>query len=161
MTPLTSYFKVKLRTLTSHISEFFGIWQNRRCLFTSDLRLFKSNTAWDEGISANSQTQHGRTINIWLAVASSQAFFFLGMKNRVNLVLFFKPWPGSSVPVRVTRGALVLHLYTYAPPCCRTSQYHMNFIPPSASLYNDLADSVFDGVRLAGFKRRENVILFA
>ena len=41
---------------TRHISEFYGNWQNRRCLFTPDLRLFKSNTARDEDISANSQT---------------------------------------------------------------------------------------------------------
>ena len=30
--------------------------------------------------------------------------------------------PGPYVPVRVTRGALVAHRYTYAPPCCRTLQ---------------------------------------
>ena len=30
--------------------------------------------------------------------------------------------PGPYVPVRVTRGALVAHRYTYAPPRCRTSQ---------------------------------------
>ena len=28
--------------------------------------------------------------------------------------------PGPYVPVRVTRGALVSHRYTYASPCCRT-----------------------------------------
>ena len=31
--------------------------------------------------------------------------------------------PGPYLPVRVTRGALVTHPYTYAPPRCRTSQY--------------------------------------
>ena len=30
--------------------------------------------------------------------------------------------PGPYVPVRITRGALVTHRYTYAPPRCRTSQ---------------------------------------
>ena len=30
--------------------------------------------------------------------------------------------PGPHVSVRVTRGALVTHRYTYAPPRCRTSQ---------------------------------------
>ena len=39
------------------------------------------------------------------------------------------PWP--YVPVRVTRGALVSHRYTYAPPRCRTLQYGMTFIPLS------------------------------
>ena len=46
--------------------------------------------------------------------------------------------PGPYVPVRVTRGALVVHWYTYAPPHCRTSQYSRTFIPLSVSLRNDL-----------------------
>ena len=61
--------------------------------------------------------------------------------------------PGPYVPVWVARGALVTHRYTYAPPRCRTSQYSRIFIPfLSVSLWNDLANPVFDGVRLAGFK---------
>ena len=36
--------------------------------------------------------------------------------------------------VWVTRGALVTHRYTYAPPRCRTSQYSRTFIPFSVSL---------------------------
>ena len=31
------------------------------------------------------------------------------------------------VPMRVTRGALAAHRYTYAPPRCRTSQYRRTF----------------------------------
>ena len=54
---------------------FFFNGQNRRCLFTPDLRLFKTNTARDEGISANSQTQHRSTANISQAVTSSNALF--------------------------------------------------------------------------------------
>ena len=57
--------------------------------------------------------------------------------------------PGPYVPVRVKRGALVTHRYTYAPPRYRTSQYSRTFIPLSVSLWNDLANHVFDGVRLA------------
>ena len=60
------------------------------------------------------------------------------------------------VPVRVTRGALVPHRYTYAPPRCRTSQHRKIYNPLSVSLWNDLADPVFDGVGLAGFKSRVN-----
>ena len=60
--------------------------------------------------------------------------------------------PGAYVPVRVTGGALVTHRYTYAPPRCRTSQYSRTVIPLSVSLWNDLANPVFDGVGLAGFK---------
>ena len=60
---------------------------------------------------------------------------------------------GPYVPVRVTRGGLVAHRYTYAPPRCRASQYRSL----SVSLWNDLADPVFEGVGLAGFKSRANV----
>ena len=69
--------------------------------------------------------------------------------------------PGPYVPVRVTRGALVAHRYTYAPPRCRTSHYSRTFIPLAVSLWNDLANPVFDGVGLAGFKSRANVYLLA
>ena len=60
--------------------------------------------------------------------------------------------PSPYVPVRVTRGALVAHRYTYAPPRFRTSQYRRTFVLLSVCLWNDLADPVFDGVGLAGFK---------
>ena len=69
--------------------------------------------------------------------------------------------PGPYVPVRVTRGALVAHRYTYAPHRCRTSQYSMIFIPLSVSLWNNLANPVFDGMGLAGFKSRANAFLLA
>ena len=48
--------------------------------------------------------------------------------------------PGPHVPVRVTRGALVAHRYTYAPPRCRTSQHRRTFIFLSMSLWHNLAD---------------------
>ena len=32
------------------------------------------------------------------------------------------------VSVLVTHGTLVAYLYTYAPSCCRTSQYRMNLL---------------------------------
>ena len=69
--------------------------------------------------------------------------------------------PGTYVPVRVTRGALVAHGYTYAPPCCRTLQYSRIFIPFWVSLWNDLANPIFDGVGLVGFKSRANASLLA
>ena len=59
--------------------------------------------------------------------------------------------PVPYVPVPVTRGAVIAHRYTYAPPRCRTSQYRRTFIPLSVSLWNDLSDPVFDGVGLMGF----------
>ena len=69
--------------------------------------------------------------------------------------------PGPYVPARVTRGALVADRYTYAPPRCRTLQYSRTFIPFSVSLWNDLANPVFAGVGLAGFKSRANARLLA
>ena len=69
--------------------------------------------------------------------------------------------PVPYVPVRVIRGAMIAHRYTYGPPRCRTSQYSRTFIPFSVSLWNDLGDPVFDGVGLAGFKSRVNVIFLA
>ena len=67
--------------------------------------------------------------------------------------------PGPYVPVRVTR--LVAHRCTYAPPRCRTLQYSRTFIPFSVSLWNDLANLIFDGVGLVGFKSRANASLLA
>ena len=69
--------------------------------------------------------------------------------------------PGPYVPVRVTWAVLVVHRYTYALPRCWTWQYSRTFIPFSVSLCNDLANSVFDGVWLAGFKSRANAFLLA
>ena len=69
--------------------------------------------------------------------------------------------PVQYVPVRVTRGAVIAHRYTYAPPRRRTSQYRRTFVPFSVSLWNNLSDPVFDGVGLAGFKSRANAFLLA
>ena len=68
--------------------------------------------------------------------------------------------PGPYVPVHITRGALVAHRYTYASPRCRTSQYPRTYVPLSVSLWNDLAEFVFD-VGLAGSKGRVNAFLLA
>ena len=69
--------------------------------------------------------------------------------------------PGPNVPVQVTMSALVAHRYIYAPPRCRTSMYRLTFISFKVSLWNDLADPVFDGVSLAGFKSRVTAFLLA
>ena len=50
----------------------------------------------------------------------------------------------------------VAHRNTYVPSRCKTSHYRMRFIPLSASLWNDLADPVLDGVGLADLKSRAN-----
>ena len=64
------------------------------------------------------------------------------------------------VPVRVTRGAVIAHRYTYEHPRCRASRT-AGLIRLSVSLWNDLADPVFDGVGMAGFKSRANAFLLA
>ena len=69
--------------------------------------------------------------------------------------------PLPYVPARVTRGALVAHRHSFAPPCCTTSQYRRTFVLHSVSIWNDLSDPVFDGVGLAGFKSRANAFLLA
>ena len=67
--------------------------------------------------------------------------------------------PEPYLPVRVTRGAVIAHRYTYALPCCRTSRYRRTFIRLSVSLLNDLGDPVFDAAGLVGFKSRANAFL--
>ena len=79
--------------------------------------------------------------------------------NHVNSLYGALPLP--YVPVRVTRGTLVAHRYTCAPPRCRTSQYRRTFISLSVSVWNDLCDLVFDGVGLTGFKNMANSCLLA
>ena len=69
--------------------------------------------------------------------------------------------PEPYVPVLVARGALVAHRYTYAPTRCRTSHYRGTFILLSVSLWNDLANTIFDGVGLVGFKSKVNAFLLA
>ena len=69
--------------------------------------------------------------------------------------------PFPHVPARVTRGTLVVHRLSYAPPRCRTSQYRRSFVLLSLSLWNDLSDPVSHTVGLAGFKSRDNAFLLA
>ena len=60
--------------------------------------------------------------------------------------------PLPYVAVRVTRGALVAHRYSFAPPHCRTSQYRRTFVPLLVSLWNDISDPVFGGT--GGFQEQ-------
>ena len=62
---------------------------------------------------------------------------------------------------RPRRGvaATVTHRNNYTPSRSRNSQYSKTFIPLSVTLWNDLADPVFDGVGLAGFKSKDNDFL--
>ena len=69
--------------------------------------------------------------------------------------------PLPYVPERVTRGVLVAHRHSFAPPRCRTSQYRRTFVPISASLWNDLSDPVFHDVGLVGFKSIASAFLLA
>ena len=67
--------------------------------------------------------------------------------------------PLPYVTARVTRGALVAHRHSFAPPHCRISQYRRTFVSLSLSLRNGLSEPVFDGEGLAGFKSRANDFL--
>ena len=69
--------------------------------------------------------------------------------------------PLPFVPARVTLGVLVAHRHSFVPLRCRTSQHRRTFVPLSMTLWNDLSDPVFDGVGVAGFKRRANAFLLA
>ena len=69
--------------------------------------------------------------------------------------------PLPYMPARVTRGALVAHRHSFAPPPCMTSQYCRTFVPLSVCLWKDLSDPVFDGMGLAGFKSRANAFTLA
>ena len=83
-------------------------------------------------------------------------------KNRCNPVHPLNgALPGPHVLAQVTRSALVAHWYTYAPPRCRTLQSSCIFIPFLVSLWNNLANPIFDGVGLVGFKGRANASLLA
>ena len=104
----------------------------------------------------------GGVLNCNLSHRRSVAVLFMLYKIRCNLKHpLCGDLPVPYVPVWVTRGALIAHRYTYAPPRCRTSQYRRTFIPLSVSLWNDLVDPIFDGVGLAGFKSWSNAFLLA
>ena len=112
-------------------------------------------------------------LNYWTVQSCSGARFLTGgvfecdiahRRSVAVLCMFYKirckaihplngALPGPYVPVWVTRGALVTHRCTYAPPRCRTSQYSRTFILLSVS------HPVFDGVGLAGCKSRVNAFL--
>ena len=97
-----------------------------------------------------------------LAHSRSVAVLCMLYKIRCNLMHpLYGALPVPYVPVRVTRGAVIAHRYTYAPSRCRTSHYRRTFIPWSVSLRDDLSDPVFDSEGLAGFKSRANAFLLA
>ena len=86
-----------------------------------------------------------------LAHRRSVAVLCMLYKIRCNLLHpVYGALPVSYVPVRVTRGSVIEHQFTYAPPHCSTSQYSRTFINFSVSLWNNLCYPVFVGVVLAG-----------
>ena len=112
-----------------------------------------------DGVVSGACFLSGGVLNCNLSHRRSVAVLCMLYKIRCNpMQPLCGALPVPYVPVRVTRGALIAHRYTYAPPGCRTSQHRMAFIPLSISLWNDLVDPVFDGVGLAGFKSRSNTV---
>ena len=97
-----------------------------------------------------------------LAYRRSVAVLCMLYKIRCNpMHPLYGTLPVPYVPVWVTRGAVIAHLYTYVPPRCGTSQRRRTFIPLSVYLWNDFGDPMFNGVGLAGFKSRANAFLLA
>ena len=102
----------------------------------------------------------GGVLECNLAQRRSVAELFMLFKIKSNQMHPFSgALPLPYVPAGVTRGALVAHRHSFAPPCWRTSQYRRSFVPLSVSLWNDLSDPMFDGVGLVGFKSRTNAFL--
>ena len=97
-----------------------------------------------------------------LAHSRSVAVLCMLYKIRCNpMHPLYGALPDPYVLVRVTRGAVIAHRYTYAPPLCKTSQYRRTFILLSVSLWNNLGDPLFNGVGLSGFKSRANAFILA
>ena len=65
------------------------------------------------------------------------------------------------VPALVTRGAFVAHWHSSAFLALEFLSNRRTLVPLSVSLWNDLRDSVFDSVELAGFKSQVKAFLFA
>ena len=104
----------------------------------------------------------GCVLDFNLAHRRSVAEFFMLFKIKSTpMHPFSGALPLPYVPARVTRGALVAHRHSFAPPRCWTSQYLRSFVSHSVSIWNDLSDPVFDGVGLTGFKSRANAFLLA
>ena len=61
------------------------------------------------------------------------------------------PMPLFMVPYLCRICASAGYTLLWSPPRFRTSRNHRSFISFSVSLWNDLADPVFDGVGLGGF----------
>ena len=92
-----------------------------------------------------------------IANRRSAAVLFMLYKIRCNpMHPLNDELPGPYVPVQATRGAPVAHRYTDAPTRCRTSQYRRTCVLLSVSLWNNLANPIFDGAELAGFKSKAN-----
>ena len=104
----------------------------------------------------------GSVLECNLANRWSVAVFCMLFKNKSNpMHPLSGALPLQYVPGRVTRGALVAHRHSFAPPRCKTSQYRRIFVPHSVSPLNYLSDPVCDCVGLIGFKSRANSCLLA
>ena len=118
--------------------------------FLGDAFAVLSNLFWNTVLQCSARLPM-HTLKYVLYRAVSGAPFLTAVNGAIS---------GPYVPVLITR-ALVAHRYTYALPRCRTSLYGMTFIPLTVSLWNDLADTIFDGVGLAGCKSRADALLLA
>ena len=97
-----------------------------------------------------------------IAHRRSVAVLYMLYKIRNNSMHpFYGALPVPYVPVRVTRGALVAHRYTYAPPCWKPRSTAGLLIPfQYLCIIILLTLAVPDGVGLAGFKSRDNAFFY-
>ena len=69
-------------------------------------------------------------------------YSFIVLQHGLTLVALIASCDGcAGCTGAVTRGAMIAHRYTYAPPRYRTAQYRRTFIPLSVSLWNDLSSN--------------------
>ena len=130
--------------------------------YCSAVRFSAADTYLLDRVVSGTSFLTGGVVECDLAHSQSVAVSFMLYKIRCNpLHPLYGALPMPYVLVWVTRGVVIAHRYTYAPPRCRTSQYSRTFITFSVSLWNDLSDPVIDGVGLAGFKSMANTFLLA
>ena len=88
-----------------------------------------------DGVVSGASFLAGDVLNCNLSHRRSVAVLCMLYKIRCNpMHPLCGALPVPCVPVRVTRGTLIAHRYTYVPPRCRTLQYRRTFILFSVSL---------------------------
>ncbi len=172
-------FETQLRFLAKSVSQKIGIMRRVWRVFGDrDLlvRCFKCfvlpileycSPVWGSAASCHLMLLD-RVVRCAEFIAGGGSICDLEHRRSVSaLCMFYKIWsnnlhplnemlPAPFVAGRVTRGAASAHRNVLSIPVCRTSQFKRSFIPSLTATWNGLADSVFEGVGVSGFKTRAN-----